>query len=407
MHAFRELVQQKKTQDTSEAHSTCVEPFEIQPESDLAFVQYTSGTTGEPKGVMLTHHNVIANVDQIMHMIRNTQMLSPVTRILTVVPFFHVFGLIVILVSGLTNGAELVLLPKFDPVLALRTIHREKPDIFPATPTMYEAMMRHPRFGKYDVSSLKFGVSGGARLSDATSSGYSDRTGSQMFQGYGLTEACSATHMNPLEYPRPGTIGVPLPGTDAKLVDAGLGNLGNQGMEEWVDPGLESVPMAGEGGVGELMIRGPQVMKGYWNMPDETAEVMKDGWLYTGDLATVDQDGYFRIVGRKKDIIISGGYNICPAEIETVLSAYPGVSEVAVVGIPDVTWGEVVAAVIVLKDGTKRPEPERVIDYCRGRLAKYKLPRKIYFLDELPRGYTGKLLRRRIVEMIKDGHCKK
>ncbi len=350
--------------------SVCVEP------DDLALLQYTGGTTGIPKGAMLTHRNLVANITQCHAWIR------PVLRegedsILCVLPFFHLYGIAACLHLGVLLGATMILLPRWDVKEVLRTIHRLRPTLFPGVPTMYIAINHHPDLGRYDLSSLRFCLSGAAPLPAEVQQEFERRSGCRMVQGYGMTEASPVTHLTPLvgETPLRST-GLPVPNTDARIVDVETG-------QQVLPPGAE----------GEIIVRGPQVMKGYWRMPTETANVLRDGWLYTGDIGYMDERGFFYVVDRKKDMIISGGAKVFPREVEEVLYQHPGVREVAVVGVPDPYWGEAVKAYIVPREGVHLEEAE-VIQFCKERLAAYKVPKAVEFRDELPKTLVGKILRR-------------
>ncbi|EKP95558.1 long-chain-fatty-acid--CoA ligase [Thermaerobacter subterraneus] len=356
-------------------------PVEVQPD-DLALLQYTGGTTGTAKGAMLTHRNLVANVLQTAEWtLRGRWDEAHQQVILGVMPFFHSYGMTTVMNLAIALQCTMVPLPRFEAEMVIKAIAKYRPTMVPGVPTMYVALMNHPKFHKIDVSSIEACVSGAAPLPLEVQERFEASTGGQLVEGYGLTEASPVTHANPPnEYKRNGTIGLPVPDTDARIVDIETGTR-----------------VLGPGEVGELVIRGPQVMKGYWNRPEETARTLRDGWLYTGDIATMDEDGFFRIVDRKKEMIISGGYNVYPREVEEVLYEHPKVLEAAVIGAPDPYRGEMVKAFVVLKPGQTATEQE-IIEFCRQRLAKYKVPRAVEFRSELPKTLIGKVLRRALLE---------
>lgn len=354
---------------------------ELDPDQDLALLQYTGGTTGIAKGVMLTHKNLVANATQctaILYKLKRGQ-----EKILGALPFFHVYGMTTILSLGVLFAAETILIPRFDVKQILDAIHKEKPTLFPGAPTMYIALINHPDLKKYDLSSIEACISGSAPLPLEVQQRFEELTGGKLVEGYGLTESSPVTHANPIWGHRiNGSIGLPWPDTDAKIIDPGSG---------------EELP---QGQVGELAVKGPQVMLGYWNRPEETAATLKDGWLLTGDMAYMDEQGYFYIVDRKKDMIIAGGYNIYPREVEEVLFEHPAIQEAAVVGVPDPYRGETVKAFIVKKKD-QEITAEELNQFCRKRLAAYKVPRLYEFRDDLPKTMVGKVLRRHLQEESK------
>jgi long-chain acyl-CoA synthetase len=351
---------------------------DVDPENDLALIQYTGGTTGIAKGVMLTHSNLISNTIQCHMWLYKAN--KPGERYLAVLPFFHVFGLTTLLQLAIYSGGTMFLLPRFDVKQVLKTIHSRKPTMFPGAPTMYIAIMNQPDIEKYDLTSIKACISGAAPLPLQVQETFERITGGKLIEGYGLTEASPVTHANNIWGKRKnGSIGIPFPDTEAKIV---------------VPDTLEEVPI---GEIGELAVRGPQVMKGYWNRPMETERVLKDGWLLTGDMARMDEEGFFYIIDRRKDIIIAGGYNIYPREIEEVLYEHPDVEEASVAGIADPYRGETVKAYIVLRQGTAATEAD-IDRWCRERLAAYKVPKLYEFRAELPKTMAGKVLRRKLVE---------
>ncbi|WP_219835241.1 long-chain fatty acid--CoA ligase [Paenibacillus sp. R14(2021)] len=355
-------------------------PSEVKqdPEKDVALLQYTGGTTGLAKGVMLTHRNLIANAAQCAAWFYRVQ--EGKERFLAALPLFHVFGLTVIMNLSALKAGTIILLPRFELAAVLKAIRDEKPTIFPGAPTMYIALLGHPSAKKYDLSSINVCISGSAPLPLEVQTQFEAVTGGRLIEGYGLTEAAPVTHANPLWTKRKiGTIGLPLPGTLAKIVDMTTG---------------EELPL---GEVGELLIQGPQVMQGYWNKPEATAAALRDGWLHTGDLATVDSDGFFTIVDRIKDIIIAGGFNIYPREVEEVLYEHPGVREAAVIGVKDPYRGETVKAFIVLRQDVSVSSMQ-LDRWCRERLAVFKVPHMYEFRTELPMTMIGKVLRRKLQE---------
>jgi long-chain acyl-CoA synthetase len=347
----------------------------VEPD-DLALLQYTGGTTGVPKGAMLTHRNLVANITQCHAWIQPV-LREGEDKILCVLPFFHLYGIAACLHLAVLLGATMILLPRWDVKEVLKTIHRLRPTLFPGVPTMYIAINHHPDLGRYDLSSLRFCLSGAAPLPAEVQQEFERRSGCRMVQGYGMTEASPVTHLTPLvgETPLRST-GLPVPNTDVRIVDVETGQ-----------------PILPPGAEGEIIVQGPQVMKGYWRMPTETANVLRDGWLHTGDIGYMDERGFFYVVDRKKDMIISGGAKVFPREVEEVLYQHPGVREVAVVGVPDPYWGEAVKAYIVPREGAHLEEAE-IIQFCKERLAAYKVPKSVEFRDELPKTLVGKILRR-------------
>jgi long-chain acyl-CoA synthetase len=344
-----------------------------------ALVQPTGGTTGRPKAVVLTHGNVVGNAWQLRHWIKAD---CGRETVLAVLPFFHSYGLSTCVTNGAALAATVILHPRYETRAAIGLIERHRPTLFPAVPAMLAAMNHRLEHRPADLSSLRFVISGGAPLDPAVGRRFAELSGATVVEGYGLSEAGPVTHSGPLDgNARPGSIGIPLPDTDARLVDAETGSAD-------VAPGE----------VGELVVRGPQVMQGYWNFPEETARVLRDGWLFTGDLATCDADGFFRIVDRKKDLIITSGFNVYPGEVEDVLRRCPGVADAAVVGVADAARGQVVKAIVVTKPGATF-DKRALDDYCRKHLAKHKRPRIFEPADgDLPRNFLGKVLRRRLRE---------
>ncbi|MEY8747331.1 long-chain-fatty-acid--CoA ligase [Bacillales bacterium AN1005] len=348
-------------------------------EEDLAIIQYTGGTTGFPKGVMLTHQNLVANTSMCRQWLYKLE--KGKEKLLAIMPLFHVYGMMTVLVLSVMEIYQMILLPKFDATTALKTIEKQKPTVFPGAPTIYIGLLNHPDINKYDLSSIVAAISGSAPLPKEIIDRFEEKTGGKLVEGYGLTEASPVTHVNFVwdhEIVK-GSIGVPWPGTDAAVFSPETG---------------EELP---HGEIGELAVKGPQVMKGYWNNPDETELVLKDGWLYTGDLCYMDERGYFYIVDRKKDTIIASGFNIYPREVEEVLYEHPAVQEAAVVGVKDSYRGETVKAFIVLKEGAQTSEDE-LNKYMRERIASFKVPRIYEFCKELPKSAIGKILRRELKE---------
>ncbi len=344
---------------------------------DPAVLQATGGTTGIPKCAVLTHRNLVANAMQVAAW-------YPVEpegedRILCALPYFHSYGLTVAMDFALLRGATQVLLPRFDPGQVLRVIARKRPRLFPGAPVMYAALAEHPERAKFDLSSVEACISGAAPLPGEVQARFEAATGGRLVEGYGLTEASPVTHCNPvLGERRAGTVGLPFPSTEARVME--------------LESRMREVP---PGEVGELAVRGPQVMSGYWQQPEETAQVLREGWLFTGDLARQDADGYFSIVDRLKDLILVGGMNVYPREIEEVLLTHPAVAEAAVVGVPDARHGEVPRAYVALRPGAAAT-PEELLEFCRERLARFKVPRSLEIRDELPRTFVGKVLRREL-----------
>jgi long-chain acyl-CoA synthetase len=343
-------------------------------DGDDAVILYTSGTTGTPKGAQLTHGGLRRNAEITA---RSLVSIGPGDVIMGCLPLFHVFGLTCGLNAALVSGASLTLLPRFTPDAALEVIGRDKVTVFEGVPTMYSAMLNHPAKADADVSSLRVCVSGGAAMPVEVLRGFEAAFGCIILEGYGLSETSPVASFNhPHAERKPGSIGTPIEGVEMRVVDANG----------------DDVP-AGE--VGEIAIRGHNVMKGYWGRPEATAEAIPDGWFRTGDLARTDEDGYFFIVDRKKEMIIRGGYNVYPREIEEALYEHPAVAEAAVIGIPDSSLGEEVGAAVALKQGFTAT-PEELRSFVKERVAAYKYPRHVWLVDELPKGPTGKILRRSV-----------
>ena len=345
---------------------------------DTALLQYTGGTTGVAKGAMLTHRNLSCNVQQVTAWFVDVRRGGEV--MMGVLPFFHVFGLTVAMAFPLSVAGAVVLMPNpRDMPQLIASISKHRVTLFPAVPAMFSAIVNAQGVEKLDLTSVRSCFSGSAPLPPDILQRFEKMTGGKIVEGYGLTETSPVTHANPLDGRRKiGSIGVPLPNTDMKVVS--------------LDDGTTEV---GVGKQGELLLKGPQVMRGYWNAPEQTAAAFTDGWFRTGDIAAVDADDYTFIVGRKKDMIIAGGYNIYPDEIDAVLVAHPAVLEAATVGIPDPKRGETVKSFVVLRPG-QRATADELTEYCRREFAAYKVPRSFAFLDELPKSSALKILRREL-----------
>lgn len=345
-------------------------------EDDVAVILYTSGTTGKPKGAMLTHKNLYSNARDVgiyLHMNEDD-------RVITTLPMFHVFCMTVSLNAPLLSGATILIDPKFSPKEIFRLAKKYEPTVFAGVPTMYNFLYQYPDGDPKDLNSLRLCISGGAAMPVALLKSFEEKFNVMISEGYGLSEASPVTCFNPLDRPRKaGSIGQSIVHVENKVVNE---------LGEEVPPGQS----------GELIVRGPNVMKGYYKMPEETAATIRNGWLYTGDMATMDDEGYFYIVDRKKDLIIVGGYNVYPREVEEVLYNHPEIIEVAVIGVPDPNQGEAVRAYVVKKNPSLTEED--VLAYCREHLAKYKVPSAIEFLEELPKNTTGKILRRALKEQV-------
>jgi long-chain acyl-CoA synthetase len=346
---------------------------------DPAVLQPTGGTTGVPKLATLSHRNLLANSAQVGAWLAVEP--RPGDAMLCALPYFHIYGLTVAMSFSLMGRMTQLLLPRFDPDQVLATAAKKRPRFFPGAPIMYAAVADHPRAGRHDLTSIECCISGSAPLAPDLQRRFEAATGATMVEGYGLSEASPVTHCNPLRGERrPGSIGLPFPSTDARVLD-----LETRSRE--VAPGEP----------GELHVRGPQVMDGYWGLPEETAEALRGGWLATGDVATVDEDGYFRIVDRLKDLILVGGLNVYPREVEEVLMAHPAVDRAAVVAMPDERQGEVPRAVCTLRPGATASADE-LVAHCAENLAPYKVPRRVELRDELPVTFIGKVLRRELGE---------
>jgi long-chain acyl-CoA synthetase len=369
---FKELIANHKPEERPK--------LDIGPE-DIAIFQYSGGTTGISKGAIALHRNLVANALQVRTWIPNA--VDGKETVLMAIPLFHVYGMVAGMLFAIRCGAGMVMIPNPRDIKdVLTSIQKYKASIFPGVPTQYNAINNNPDViaGKYNLSSIKGCISGSAPLMRETKEKFEALTGGKLVEGYGLSEAPTATHCNPLFGDiRTGSIGLPLPDVDCRIIS----------LEDGTTP-LKT------GEVGELCIQGPQVMKGYHNMPTETANTLRDGWLYTGDIAKMDEDGYFYIVDRKKELIKPGGYQVWPREVEEVISSYPKVLEVGVAGVVDAYRGETVKAWVVLKPGETASE-EEVREYCKKNMAPFKVPTQVEFRTELPKTTVGKVLRRELV----------
>jgi long-chain acyl-CoA synthetase len=369
-HLFTEILKQRTGK---------LKKQEFDFEEDIALLQYTGGTTGFPKGVMLTHKNLVSNTVMCKAWFYKSK--HGEETVLGILPLFHVYGMTTVMLLAVMQAYKMVLMPKFDVESTLKTIQKQHPTIFPGAPTIYIGLLNHPDIKKYNLSSIDSCISGSAPLPVEVQQKFEEVTGGKLVEGYGLTETSPVTHANFLwDQPRvKGSIGVPWPDTDAAVISLETG---------------ERVPF---GEIGEIVVKGPQVMKGYWNRPEETEMVLRDGWLFTGDVGYMDEQGYFYVVDRKKDVIIAGGFNIYPREVEEVLYEHPEIQEVVAVGIPDPYRGETVKAFVVLKEGSQLTE-EELNKFVRKFLAAYKAPRVYEFREELPKTAVGKILRRVLVD---------
>jgi long-chain acyl-CoA synthetase len=342
-------------------------------DDDTAVILYTSGTTGTPKGAELTHENLARNAEIASGLFD----LGADSVVLGALPLFHSFGQTCSMNATVTAGGTLTLIPRFDPAKALEIIQRDHVNVFLGVPTMYGAMLHSSERESIDTSTLKVCASGGSAMPVELMRGFEEAFGCKVLEGYGLSETSPVASFNhPDRERKPGSIGTPIDGVQMRVVD---------------DDGRP----VDQGEVGEIVIRGHNVMKGYWNRPDATDEAIRDGWFHSGDMATVDEAGYFFIVDRKKDLIIRGGYNVYPREIEEVLYEHPSVREAAVLGIPHDEYGEEIGAAVALKEG-EEVSAEELRDFVKEQVAAYKYPRKVWFVDDLPKGPTGKILKREI-----------
>ena len=381
IHYFKELVDQSPPSPPK---------VEINPKEDLAALQYTGGTTGVPKGAMLTHFNLVSNAVACAHWLhgKDTPDKEAEDVFLTVLPLFHIYGMTTAMNAPIYLAGTMVMLPRPEPIEILKAIQDQRVTVYCGVPTLYSILINHPDIRRYNLKSIKFCISGAAPLPPEVQKTFMELSGGVLVEGYGLTESSPVTHCNPLdptlETVKIGSIGIPWPDTDAKIVD--------------VQTGEKELPT---GEVGELIMKGPQIMKGYWNLPEETATVLRNGWLYTGDIGKMDKDGYFFITDRKKDLIKYKGYSVYPRELEDVLYEHPAVKLCVVVGKPDKTAGEIPKAFIVLKKGATATE-EEIKKFVKAKVAPYKALREVEFRIELPTSAIGKVLRRTLREEEKE-----
>jgi long-chain acyl-CoA synthetase len=373
VYSFQQLLKENS--------NTKLSRVEIDPEEDLAALQYTGSTTGTAKGAMLTHANLVSNAVAFAAWIRGAMAKE---TFLATLPLFHIYGMTTSMNVPVSLAAKMVLLPSFDPLTALESIQRHRVTVFCGVPTMYSVLLANSELGKYDLTSIRVCISGASSLPPQVQKHFMEVTGGFLAEGYGLTEASPVTHCTPVDRTmktvKVGSIGLPLPDTDARIVDVETG-------EKTLEPGE----------TGELAVKGPQVMKGYWKNPEETALVLRDGWLLTGDIGRMDQDGYFYIIDRKKDLIKYKDYSVYPREVEDVIYEHPAVKLCAVVGKPDPMAGEIPKAFIVLKEGVKATETE-IMEFVKDKIAPYKAVREVEFREELPISSAGKVLRRVLQE---------
>ena len=365
--------------DALVANEGRVREVTIDPRQAIAVLQYTGGTTGVPKGAALTHYNLWANV--IQNEVWFPESERGRERTLAVLPLFHVFAMTAAMNCPLHDGGLVILLPRFELAQVLETIDRKRPTLFPGVPTMYTAINGHPNLAKYDLSSLKLCVSGGASLPLEVKRNFEKLTGCTVIEGYGLSETSPVVCANPVSgRHKPGSIGVPLPGTEVRIVS--------------IDEPRRTLP---PGERGELWVRGPQVMAGYWHKPAETAETITDGWLHTGDVGYMDEDGYCYIVDRLKEVVIAGGFKVYPRNVEEVLYLHPAVAEAAVVGVPDPYRGQTVKAYVVLHKGADLDEAG-LVAFLKDKLSPIEMPKIIEFRDQLPKSAIGKILKKDLVD---------
>ncbi|HKZ95325.1 MAG TPA: long-chain fatty acid--CoA ligase [Candidatus Bathyarchaeia archaeon] len=364
---------------------------QIDPKEDLVALQYTGGTTGTPKGAMLTHYNLVTNAVACAYWLHGTNAPNMETKdvFLTAIPLFHIYGMTTAMNAPIYLAGTMVLLPKPEPVDILKAIQNQKVTVYCGVPTLYSMLIEHPDIRRYNLKTIKFCISGSAPLPPEIQKIFMDLTGGVLVEGYGLTESSPVTHCNPLDQTlktvKIGTIGLPWPDTDAKIVDTQTGTKELSTGED-----------------GELIITGPQIMKGYWNLPQETKDILRQGWLYTGDIAHMDPDGYFHITDRKKDLIKYKGYSVYPREIEDILYEHPAIKLCAVIGKPDKTAGEIPKAYIVLKEGNTTATEEEIKKFVNAKVAPYKAIRQIEFRTQLPMTPVGKVLRRSLRQEEKE-----
>jgi len=373
VHSFQELLNENVDAKPPKVN--------INPQEDLAALQYTGGTTGTAKGAMLTHMNLVSNTIMFAAWIKGA---TAKETFLTALPLFHIYGMTTSMNVPIHLAAKMVMLPRFEPLTALESIQRHRVTVFCGVPTMYALLLANPELGKFDLTSIRACISGASPLPPQIQKKFMDATGGFLAEGYGLTEASPVTHCNPVDRTmrtvRLGSIGLPLPDTDARIFDIETGKKALEPSE-----------------TGELAVKGPQIMKGYWKNPEETASVLRNGWLYTGDIARMDENGYFYITDRKKDLIKYKDYSVYPREIEDLLYEHPAVKLCAVVGKPEPMVGEIPKAFVVLKEGAKATE-EEIMDFVKEKVAPYKAIREVEFRKELPVSSAGKVLRRVLQE---------
>jgi len=368
-------------QALSEKEASNPPNVKLNPNEDLAALQYTGGTTGTAKGAMLTHTNLLSNALSFAAWIKGT---TAQETFLTALPLFHIYGMTTSMTVPISLAAKMVLMPRFEPAKALEAIQKHRVTVFCSVPTMYSTLLANPELGKYDLTSIRACISGASPLPPQTQKQFMQATGGSLVEGYGLTEASPVTHCNPVDtimkMLKVGSIGLPLPDTDARIVDLGSAS-----------------KTLGVGETGELEVKGPQVMKGYWRKPEETALVLHDGWLLTGDIAHMDKDGYFYITDRKKDLIKYSGYSVYPRDLEDLLYEHPAVKLCAVIGKPDPLAGEIPKAFIVLKEGAL-VSAEEIKSFVNDKVAPYKAIREVEFRKDLPVSSAGKVLKRQLRE---------
>jgi len=372
IYSFKELVERYPPQPSK---------VEINPKEDLAALQYTGGTTGVPKGAMLTHYNLVSNAVACAAWLHGKEAEDV---FLTVLPLSHIYGMTTSMNGPIYLAGTMILVPRPSSLEILKVIQKYRVTVFCGVPTLYAMLVNHPDIRKYNLRSIKFCISGAASLSPEVQKKFIDLTGGVLVEGYGLTESSPVTHSNPfdptMKTVKVGSIGLPWPDTDAKIVD--------------LKTGKKELPV---GKIGEIIIKGPQIMKGYWNKPEETEAVLKNGWLYTGDIGKMDQDGYFYVTDRKKDLIKYKGYSVYPREVEDVIYEHTAVKLCAVVGKPDPIAGEIPKAFIVLKEGAKA-DGEEIVKFVKTKVAPFKAIREVEFRTELPMTAVGKVLHRTLRE---------
>ncbi|WP_163527074.1 long-chain-fatty-acid--CoA ligase [Halobacillus ihumii] len=367
-----------KLEDIIQSGPKLASPASVDLKEDVAVIQYTGGTTGKVKGAMLTQYNLTTNVYQSYLMYKQRAELGKEV-VLAATPLYHVYAMTSAMNLGIYMGANILLIPKFDVDQVMSLIKKYQPTFFPGVPKMYISFVNYPEAETYGLDCFKVCSSGSAPLPVEVLKKFESISGVKILEGFGMSETSPTTHRTPLSGDiKVGSIGIPVPETDCCIVD-------------------EDQQVLGTNSVGELLVKGPQIMKGYWNNQAETRHALQDGWLCTGDLAMMDEDGYFYIVGRKKEMIINGGFNIYPQEIESVLYEHPDVKESAVVGIPDREKGEVVKAYLVAKDGHIL-DLEEIKGHCYRNLTRYKVPKQYEVMEELPRNTVGKLLKRTLIQ---------